>query len=104
MVEEGGRRCRAKSDAEQDIASGWIPTALSGSPDDRANLLVAGPKKTELGRDYPDAPVGFSDGRRQVVEALGSRDEPRVDPGGESEHAFTVPVRDARKTRELERK
>jgi hypothetical protein len=99
MVDECGGRPRAEGNVEQDISCRRPPAAPSGSRDQAANLLVAWPDEPELRRYRSNAPVGLSNGRGLVVEALRSRDKTRVDPRSEVEHvrkgAPSTPTRGA---------
>jgi hypothetical protein len=86
MIEERGRRPRTKCNVEQDISCGRLPATPPRLRHDAANLLVAWPEEPELGGNRSHAPVGLSDRRRWVVEALRSCDEARVDPRSKPEH------------------
>jgi len=86
MVDECDRRPRAEGNVEQDISCGRLPAVPSGPRNDAANRLVTRPEEPELRRRRSDAPVGLSNRRGLVVEALRRCDKARVDPRSEVEH------------------
>jgi len=90
MIEDCGRRPRAKCNVEQDISGGRLSAAPPRPRHDPANLLVAWPEESELSCNRSYAPVGLSDRRGRVVEAFRSCDEARVDPRSKPEHVERV--------------
>jgi hypothetical protein len=86
MIEECSRRPRTKCNVEQDISCGRLSAAPSRARHDAANLLVAWPEEPELGCNRSHTPVGLSDRRGRVVEALRSCDEARVDSRSKPKH------------------